>query len=175
MLETIKENKLKTVRFTIVDSCLGKLLLAATEKGICSVRIGEDSKLLKNELTKEFHSATLIESSEVLEELTTPLINYLAGNAKWPNLPYDIESTPFQRKVWNWLRTIPPGRTYTYSEVAKSLGQPTASRAVARACATNPAALVIPCHRIVPKSGGVGGFRWDPKRKKRLLELESIN
>ncbi len=101
------------------------------------------------------------------------LIDYLAGSKPWPHLPYDVQATAFQKRVWDWLCSIPSGATYNYSEAAKAIGQPKAARAVARACATNPVALVIPCHRIVPKSGGVGGYRWDPNRKRQLLKLEN--
>jgi AraC family transcriptional regulator of adaptative response/methylated-DNA-[protein]-cysteine methyltransferase len=103
------------------------------------------------------------------------LVDYLAGHTPWPLLPYDVQATAFQRRVWEWLRTIPAGTTYNYSELAKAIGQPTAARAVARACASNPVALVIPCHRIVPRSGGIGGYRWSPARKQKLLTLEKSN
>lgn len=162
------------ITYIITDSPLGHLLLAATQRGISAVRLGNDQKRLKRELKKELDAAELVENDKHLQKWTQALTDYLAGRKPWPLLPYDIKATSFQRRVWNWLRTIPSGKTYTYSEAAKAIGRPTAVRAVARACATNPVALVIPCHRIVPKSGGVGGYRWDPDRKRQLLKLESL-
>ena len=163
-----------TISYTIADSPLGYLLLVATPKGICAVRLGNNKKQLERELKNGFEAAQFISNDKNLCRWIQALIDYLAGYKPWPLLPYDVRATAFQRRVWNWLRTIPPGTTYHYSEAAKAIGQSTAARAVARACATNPVALVIPCHRIVPKSGGVGGYRWNPNRKRRLLQLERI-
>lgn len=163
------------ISYTIVNSPLDYLLVAATKKGICSVKLGADKRELEQEFKKEFRSAQLIQNDKYLQKWTQFLIDYLSGRKPWPILPYDVQATAFQRRVWEALITIPSGKTYHYSELAKAIGQPTAARAVARACATNPVALVIPCHRILPKSGGVGGYRWDPKRKQRLLKLERSN
>ncbi|MCA9398228.1 MAG: methylated-DNA--[protein]-cysteine S-methyltransferase [Candidatus Omnitrophica bacterium] len=160
------------VWFTIVKCPLGQLLVAATAKGICFVNIHESVQELQKTLKEEFPAAEIIEKNEKLKTWTQALIDYLSGEKPWPLIPYDIQATAFQRKVWDWLRTVPPGTTYNYSEAAKAIGNPKATRAVARACATNPAALVIPCHRIVPKAGGVGGYRWHPKRKEKLLKIE---
>ena len=160
--------------YAITDSPLGYLLVAATSKGICVVRLGNTKRKLEQELKKEFESAQWIQNAKYLKKWNQALVNYLAGKKPWPVLPYDVQATAFQRRVWKWLRTIPPGMTYTYSKAAKAMGQPAAVRAVARACAANPVALVIPCHRIVPKSGGVGGYRWKPARKRKLLALERI-
>lgn len=157
----------------ITHSPLGYLLLAATEKGICAVRLGDDKKKLEGELKREFQAAQLMSDNKDTRRWIQPLVDYLAGHRPWPLLPYDVRASAFQKRVWKWLRTIPSGETYSYSEAAKALGRPRAARAVARACATNPVALVIPCHRIVPKSGGVGGYRWGPKRKQKLLRLEN--
>ncbi len=167
-----KNGRGRTISYTITDSSLGNLLLAATEKGVCSVRLGDNKKILENEFKNEFKAATLIKSDKHLRQWTQVLIDYLSGNKPWPLLPYDVQATAFQRRVWESLRAIPAGKTYHYSELAKAIGKPSASRAVARACATNPVALVIPCHRIVPRSGGVGGYRWSPDRKRLLLTLE---
>jgi len=160
------------IRYSITRSPLGLLLLAATEKGLCSVLIGASPKSLERELKKEFTAAQLVKSDPHLQRWNQALVDYLSGHKPWPRLPFDVQATAFQMRVWDWLRTIPAGKTYNYSEVAKAIGQPSAARAVARACAANPVALVIPCHRIVPKSGGVGGYRWNPRRKKKLLKLE---
>src|SRR6185295_17157902 len=134
---------------TVIDSPLGELLVAANEKGICSVRLGNNKKQLERELKKEFAAAQFRENDKYLRQWVQALTDYLAGNKPWPLLPFDVQATAFQRRVWDWLRTIPSGKTYNYVEAAKAIGQPTAARAVARACATNPIALVIPCHRIV--------------------------
>lgn len=161
--------------YQITRSPLGYLLLAAARKGICAVRLGNDKKKLENELKKEFEAAESREDDKNLRQWIQALINYLAGHKPWPLLPYDVQATVFQRQVWDWLRTIPSGTTYSYSEAAKAMGQPTAARALARACAANPIALAIPCHRIVPKSGEVGGYRWNSNRKRQLLKLERAN
>lgn len=162
------------ISYTITDLPLGYLLLAATEKGVCAVRFGNDKRKLERELKREFNAAQLIQNDQHLRKWVQSLVDYLAGHKPWPLLPYDVQATAFQRRVWDWLRTIPSGTTYNYSEAAKAIGEPTAVRAVARACAANPVALVIPCHRIVPKSGGVGGYRWNSNRKRQLLKLEKM-
>lgn len=162
-----------TIRYMIADCTLGHLLLAATEKGICVVRLGDNKNTLERELKKEFTEAQLIQNDKHLSQWVQALVDYLNGHKPWPLLPYDVRATAFQRRVWEWLRTIPSGQTYHYSQAAKAIGRPTAARAIARACASNPVALVIPCHRIVPKIGGTGGYRWNPKRKKQLLKLEN--
>lgn len=161
--------------YTITDSPLGYLLLAATGKGISTVRIGSSRQILEREFKREFKTAQLAGHDKYLRQWTKALMDYLAGHKPWPMLPYDVEATAFQKQVWDWLCTIPAGKTYSYSAAAKALGHPTAARAVARACATNPVALVIPCHRIVPKSGEVGGYRWNPNRKRQLLDLEKTS
>ena len=161
------------INYTITNSPLGYLLMAATKKGICSVRLGDSKKKLEIELKIEFKTAELVQNNENLRKWLKALMGYLSGRESWPRLPHDVQATAFQRRVWKWLRTIPPGKTYNYAAAAKAIGQPTAARAVARACATNPVALVIPCHRIVPKAGGVGGYRWSPDRKQKLLKLEN--
>lgn len=163
------------ILYTVKKSRLGYLLLAATQKGICSVRLGDTKRKLEAELKKEFPAAQLKQKDPRLRKWLRDLTGYLAGDRPWPWLPYDVRATVFQKRVWDWLRTVPSGKTYLYSAAAKALGRPTAARAVARACAANPVALVIPCHRIVPKSGGAGGYRWDSARKRQLLKLEKAS
>jgi len=160
------------IGYTVVQTAMGHLLVAATAKGISSVKLGDDPALLLEELRREFAHAELDEGDEQLRAWTALLVDYLDGRLPWPELPYDVRATAFQRRVWEFLRTIPAGETMHYSEVAERLGRPTATRAVARACATNPVALVVPCHRIVPKGPGFAGFRWGIERKRKLLELE---
>lgn len=157
------------IYYHIVICPLGYLLIAATERGLCAVCFGDDKAKLYSEFAQEFPAAIRVKTAIALKQWTQILIDYLSGAAPWPNLPYDVQATIFQRKVWDYLRTIPSGETRTYGAVAEAIGQPKAARAVARACATNPVALIIPCHRIIPKSGGLGGYRWDPKRKQVIL------
>jgi len=167
-----QHGKGQKIFYSVVKCPLGLLLLAATEKGICAVRIGDSQKDLVDELKAEFKNADINETSSELSEWPQMLIDYLAGSTPWPKLPFDVKATAFQRKVWDHLRTIPEGQTTHYSEIAAAIGQPKATRAVARACATNPVAIVIPCHRVVPKAGGVGGYRWGSERKTKLLAME---
>lgn len=161
------------ITYTITNSRLGYLLLAATQRGLCDIRFGNTKKDLECDLKKKFPGARGPAHHKNLRKWAYALKDYLEGRGSWPLLPYEVhEATAFQRKVWDWLRTIPVGKTYTYSQAARAINRPHAHRAVARACATNPVALVTPCHRIVPKSGGVGGYRWSPHRKRQLLKLE---
>ena len=167
-----QKGKGQTINYSIVKSPLGFLLLAATQKGICAVRLGDSKSTLVDELKDEFKHAEIRPSGSELSEWPQMLINYLSGNTPWPKLPFDVQATAFQRKVWDSLRTIPEGQTMQYNEIAAAIGQPKAARAVARACASNPVAIVVPCHRVVPKSGGMGGYRWGAGRKKKLLDIE---
>jgi len=168
-----KDNgKGQRIYYSIVKCPLGLLLLAATKMGICAVRIGDSHRVLVDELESEFNNAEIAEADSKLSEWAQMLIDYLAGSSPWPTLPFDVKATAFQRSVWDRLRTIPEGQTMFYSEIAAAIGQPKATRAVARACATNPVALVIPCHRVVPKTKGTGGYRWGAERKRKLLAME---
>ena len=167
-----RHGKGQKIYYSVVRCDLGLLLLAATNKGICAVRLGDSQHDLVAELKNEFKNAEISETQSGLSEWPQMLIDYLAGNTPWPKLPYDVKATAFQRKIWDHLRTIPEGQTVHYSDIASAIGRPKAARAVARACATNPVAMVIPCHRVVPKAGGVGGYRWGSDRKKKLLAIE---
>ena len=160
------------IGYSVVRTPMGYLLVAATDRGISAVKLGDDPESLLSELRQEFANARLDEGGERLRAWTDMLVAYVSGRLPWPELPYDVRATAFQRRVWEFLRTIPCGETMHYSQVAEALGRPSATRAVARACATNPVALVVPCHRIVPKRKGLAGFRWGIERKRRLLELE---
>lgn len=160
------------VHYSVIKCPLGFLILAATQRGICAVRIGDSRKALVDGLKSEFKNADISEANSVLSEWSQKLIKYLAGTTPWPKLPYDIKTTAFQRKVLQHIRTIPEGQTMHYSEIAAAIGEPNAARAVARACAANPIAIVIPCHRVVPKKGDVGGYHWGPGRKRMLLATE---
>jgi AraC family transcriptional regulator of adaptative response/methylated-DNA-[protein]-cysteine methyltransferase len=159
------------IQFSIVDSPLGRLLAAYTERGVCSVRIGSDDRALERELRTEFPGADIRSAGPAIHEWITAIVQSVdGGNAT--HIPLDAVGTAFQWRVWNELQRIPRGTTLSYSDVARRIGSPSAVRAVARACATNPVALVIPCHRVVREDGSLGGYRWGLERKEALLELE---
>ena len=151
---------------------LGTVLIAATERGLCSVKIGDDVSLLKKSLAEEFGEARLAE--QPLQELKQTILAFLQGEMGLAKVPLDIRGTVFQRKVWEALCRIPSGETRTYSQIAQAIGAPAAVRAVGSACGANPVALVVPCHRAVRTDGGLGGYAWGVGRKKRLLELEKL-
>jgi len=159
--------------FVTPSTPLGRLLVAATDRGVCRVMLGDSAAKLEADLRGEFDAADVREDqSGKLEGYVEAILSYLDGTEPHLDLPLDIRATAFQRRVWQELRQIPFGETRTYAEVAKAIGQPQATRAVARACATNPTALVIPCHRVVRGDGALGGYRWGAERKKALLEKE---
>jgi AraC family transcriptional regulator, regulatory protein of adaptative response / methylated-DNA-[protein]-cysteine methyltransferase len=161
------------IAYVTVPTSLGRLLVAATERGVCRVALGDNAGALEQDLFAEFPAARIVEDkSGKLRGWVTPILAYLDGHEPDLNLPLDIRATAFQRRVWQELQRIPFGQTRTYAEIAKRIGQPTAARAVARACATNPVALVIPCHRVVQAGGALGGYRWGAGRKQALLEKE---
>jgi AraC family transcriptional regulator of adaptative response/methylated-DNA-[protein]-cysteine methyltransferase len=160
-----------SIGFTIAQSPLGHLLVAATDKGVCSVKLGDRPAELERDLRKEFAAAE-INSSTSLSETVNQILKHLEGDQPHLDLPLDIRATAFQRQVWEVLRSIPYGSTRSYSDIAKEIGKPKAVRAVARACATNPVAVVIPCHRVIREDKSLGGYRWGLKRKKELLAKE---
>jgi AraC family transcriptional regulator of adaptative response/methylated-DNA-[protein]-cysteine methyltransferase len=161
-----------SIAYTIVDCPLGHLLVAATERGICGVSLGDSDAALEATLRGEYPAAQIQRDDARLGEWVGAFLSYLHGRQPDLNLPVDVQATAFQWQVWEALRAIPAGSTRSYSEVARAIGQPRATRAVARACATNPVALVIPCHRVVRENGDVGGYRWGVVRKQQLLAQE---
>ena len=161
-----------TISYSIVECPLGFLLVGATESGICAVRLGDNEKALEETLSKEYHAATLRRDDDSLGKWVEPILTHLQGNRPYLDLPIDVQATAFQRRVWQELQTIPYGSTRSYSQVARAIGQPTATRAVARACATNSVALLVPCHRVVRENGDLGGYRWGIGRKEELLKRE---
>jgi len=161
------------VTYTIVACPLGRLLVAGTAKGICAVRLGDSDDLLEADLLNEFKSAEVIRDDRQLSGWIEELLRHLEGKQPHLELPLDVQATAFQWSVWQKLCEIPYGSTRSYSEVARAMGRPSATRAVARACATNPVALVIPCHRVVREDKSLGGYRWGIERKKSLLKQES--
>ena len=161
-----------TVSFTVVDTTLGKLLVAATSRGICAVKLGDSKAMLERGLRQEYGAAVLRRDDATLNPLVAAIVNYVEKGTPLESLAMDVQATAFTRSVWKALMKIPYGQTRTYGQIAASIGRPTAARAVARACATNQLALVIPCHRVVPSVGGTGGYRWGAARKRKLLERE---
>ncbi len=161
-----------TIRYAIADSPLGRMLIAATDRGICAIQFADtDSELLEG-LKREFPFATRKADGSGLQAWSDALLRQLDGKAADSSLPLDIRATAFQRRVWKYLQSIPFGATRSYNQVARAIGRPTSTRAVARACATNPVAVAIPCHRVVRKDGALGGYRWGIERKKTLLGIE---
>lgn len=167
-----KGGKNMKIDYTIVDSRLGKLMVAATEKGICSVSFGDTADELEQELAKEFFAATIETNDAKLKDAVTAILKSLDGEKTILNLPLDLHASAFQMRVWAELRKIPRGQTRSYGQIAESLGTPKSFRAVARACATNPVALVNPCHRVIAADGKLSGYRWGIERKGRLLADE---
>jgi AraC family transcriptional regulator of adaptative response/methylated-DNA-[protein]-cysteine methyltransferase len=162
----------EAVHYTIVSSPLGRLLVAATSRGVCAVKIGQADAALEHDLRSEYPAAAVWRGDARLSGWVARIVNSLAPVAPDPRLPTDVRATAFQRRVWRELQRIPRGRTRSYKEVAARIGQPDAARAVARACAANPVALIVPCHRVVRHDGQPGGYRWGIQRKRRLLAAE---
>lgn len=176
----LKEGGGVTIRYTIALTPVGKMLLAATGCGICSIRLGDSEEILERELRSEYPKAEMIRADRQLRALVKKLLAMLGGkSAASPQvksgapLPLDIQATAFQRRVWEALQAIPRGATKSYREIAAEIGDPRAARAVARACAANPVAIAIPCHRVVREDGKLSGYRWGAERKRKLLELEA--
>jgi AraC family transcriptional regulator of adaptative response/methylated-DNA-[protein]-cysteine methyltransferase len=159
------------ISFTIAPTEFGFLLAAATDRGICCVMLGDSVSDLEAEFAKDFPRARRTRD-EKLSLLVDQILVLISASGPSPHLPIDVRATAFQQRVWDYLRSIPRGETRTYSQVAADLDQPTAARAVARACATNPVALLVPCHRVVGVDGAMRGYRWGTERKRKLLETE---
>lgn len=161
------------IRYTCADSPLGRMLIAATNRGICAIQFARTDGELIEGLKREFPFATRkSDDGGGLKSWVSALLRQMHGDDTDASLPLDIRATAFQRRVWTYLQSIPFGSTRSYSDVAKGIGQPSAARAVARACATNPVAVAIPCHRVVREDGTMGGYRWGIGRKKALLAME---
>jgi len=164
------------IRYTTVPcSPLGRLLVAATDRGLCAVSLGDSDRQLLTALHEEYPDAAITRDRRNLQELVRGILRHLNGSIPCPDFALDIRATAFQRRVWEELRRIPYGTTSSYSDISKSLGKPKATRAVARACGANRLAIVIPCHRVVGKSGELSGYRWGVQRKRSLLQKEARN
>ncbi len=167
-----KGGKGMSIGYTVVESPLGYVLVAATERGVAAVRFGDSEQALETDLIHEYPKAELTRDDEQLRPWVTLLLNSLQGQPSPQPVPLDIQASTFQWKVWQALRAIPIGQTRSYHDIAQAIGQPTATRAVAQACATNPVAVFIPCHRVVRNNGQLGGYRWGVERKQQLLAHE---
>ncbi|MDR5778032.1 bifunctional DNA-binding transcriptional regulator/O6-methylguanine-DNA methyltransferase Ada [Caballeronia sp. LZ065] len=161
-----------TVHYTTADTPLGIVIVAATDKGVCKIAFGDDAATLVEQLATDFSQAERLEDAARLEPFVAQIRAYLHGTRERFDLPLDIGATAFQRRVWDALRHIPYGQTRSYSDIAETLGSPRAVRAVANACASNPVALAIPCHRVIGKDGAIAGYRWGASRKETLLHTE---
>jgi len=161
-----------TIDFTVLPSALGPLLVAATGQGVCCIEFGADETSLRARLTQRFPAAQLEANDDRLREWVATLTRFIETPGHALKLPLDIQGTIFQRRVWTALQSIPVGRTASYRDVAAAIGQPSAHRAVASACAANKLAVAIPCHRVVRTDGKLGGYRWGLERKRRLLANE---
>jgi AraC family transcriptional regulator, regulatory protein of adaptative response / methylated-DNA-[protein]-cysteine methyltransferase len=167
-----KGGKGMKINFTVADCYLGKMLVARTDKGVCSVTFGDTDEFLIEKLQAEFPNAEISENNSDLNEFVKEILQHLSGKNKLINLPLDLQATAFQMQVWELLRKIPFGETLSYKQVAEKIGNVKAVRAVARACATNRVAVVIPCHRVIGSNGSLSGYRWGIDRKQKLIDSE---
>jgi AraC family transcriptional regulator of adaptative response/methylated-DNA-[protein]-cysteine methyltransferase len=165
------------IRYLTTKTVVGRLLVAATERGVCAVTLGDDDASLEIILNSEYPEATFSRvrgntGNDDLRRWAAVIASYLQGADRDLAVPLDVAGTPFQQRVWSELRRIPYGETRSYTNVAESIGAPRAVRAVASACARNPVSLVVPCHRVLRGTGALGGYRWGLKRKEQLLSRE---
>jgi AraC family transcriptional regulator of adaptative response/methylated-DNA-[protein]-cysteine methyltransferase len=162
----------RKIRFAVGECSLGAILVAASDAGVCAISLGDDPERLVRELQDRFSRAELVGGDAEFEKLVAQAVALVERPDARVKLPLDVQGTAFQQRVWEKLREIPCGETRTYSELARQMGRPNATRAVAGACAANAIAVAIPCHRVVRRDGAMGGYRWGVERKERLLEAE---
>ena len=160
------------IRYVIVPCALGRLLVAATERGVCAVSLADNDAELVDFLHGEFPEREMTYAADSLHEWAGAVMQLLEGKRPRRAVPIDVQATAFQKRVWQELCRIPSGDTRSYREIATALGQPDAARAVARACATNPIAVIVPCHRVIRADGGISGYRWGVNRKQAILDRE---
>ncbi len=162
------------IRYAVGACTLGVILVAASERGVCAIFLGDDPAALARDLQDRFPHATLIGGDRKFERLVAKVVGFVEAPARGLDLPLDVRGTAFQQRVWQALQNIPAAATATYSEIAKRIGAPQAVRAVAGACAANVLAVAIPCHRVVRNDGGLAGYRWGVERKRTLLQREHL-
>jgi len=163
------------IGYTVAPSSLGRVLVAGTERGISAVYLGDDERALVSSLHKEYPRAEIARTKDSNSAWLKEILSRAEGHAPSVDLPLDVQATAFQRRVWQELQKIPRGATRTYTQVARALGRPRSVRAVARACATNPTSIVVPCHRVIRTDGALAGYRWGLPRKQKLLEREAAS
>jgi AraC family transcriptional regulator, regulatory protein of adaptative response / methylated-DNA-[protein]-cysteine methyltransferase len=163
------------IGYTVAKTSLGKVLVAATPRGVSAVYLGDNETALVDALHKEYPRASIHREPATNEKWVQEVVSRAEGNAPSLDLPLDVQATAFQHRVWQELQKIPRGTTKTYTQVARALGKPEAVRAVARACATNPVSIIVPCHRVIRTDGQLAGYRWGLQRKERLLQRETTN
>jgi AraC family transcriptional regulator, regulatory protein of adaptative response / methylated-DNA-[protein]-cysteine methyltransferase len=164
----------ETIRFAIGDCSLGSILVAASEKGVCAISMGDNPAKLVQELQDRFPKAKMVGGDRDFEKLVSRVVGFVEAPKIGIDLPLDVRGTAFQQRVWEALRLIPAGSTASYSEIARRIGLPRAVRAVAKACASNTLALAIPCHRVLRSDGNLSGYRWGVERKRALLKRERV-
>jgi len=162
----------QAIRFAVAQSSLGALLVAASDKGICAILLGDDPDALVRDLQDRFRNAQLIGGDREFESWVAKVVGFVEAPKVGLDLPLDLRGTAFQQRVWQALRKVPAGKTVSYTDIAKKIGMPTATRAVARACGANHIAVAIPCHRVVRTDGTLSGYRWGVERKRELLARE---
>ena len=163
-----------TIRFAAGECSLGSILVAASDKGVCAILLGDDPEALVRDLQDRFPKAKLIGADAAFERWVAKIVGFVEAPRLGLDLPLDVRGTAFQQRVWQALRDIPAGSTASYAEVAKKIGAPRAVRAVAQACAANALAVAIPCHRVVRNDGSLSGYRWGVERKRVLLDREAV-
>lgn len=168
-----KEGLDTKISFAVGECSLGAILVAATDKGVCAISMGDDPDALVRELQDRFPRAELIGGDDQFESMVAQVIGFVESPNVGLSLPLDIRGTVFQTRVWQALRKIPAGQTVSYTDIARQIGSPKAVRAVASACASNTIAVAIPCHRVVRNDGGLSGYRWGVERKRKLIEREA--
>lgn len=162
------------IGYTVTNTSLGKVLVGTTDRGVSAVYLGEKESALVEALRKEYPRAEIVRAAGGSDEWLREILRRVEGNAPSVDLPLDVQATAFQHRVWQELQKIPRGTTRTYTQVARALGRPRSVRAVARACATNPVSIVVPCHRVIRSDGNLAGYRWGLQRKQKLLEKEAV-
>ncbi len=162
----------ETIRFAVGECSLGSILVAATDKGVCAILLGDDPEMLVRDVQDRFRNATFVGGDQAFDALVAAAVGLVESPGHGVALPLDVRGTAFQQRVWQALREIPAGTTASYAEIARRLGAPRSVRAVAQACAANPVAVVIPCHRVVRHDGSLSGYRWGIERKRALLDRE---
>ncbi len=160
--------------YAAAECALGEALVARSARGVCAILIGDNGEELEADLAARFPKSTLVANEAAVRDDLTKLVRFMENPAEGLRLPLDMRGSPFQRRVWEKLRAVSVGRTVTYSELGRWISPLASPRAVARACAANPIALAIPCHRVVRSNGGLAGYRWGVERKRQLIEKEAV-